>query len=179
MKKSSLVFIMLLISFRLFADTIIINNNNIINGGSNHTINTKDSGKITTTNVNINIGISLTVIGSLIASGGVAGFLVGSEKEQDKYESMMREEAIHDAYANNVNQDEYKYKANKHREKSNTYKKLAIASGVVGGATAVTGIIQLALGISKRNKSENEKTSKSLSITPINKGFYASLSMNF
>lgn len=178
MKRFYLVF-MLLISFRLFADTTIINNNNIINGGSNNTINTKDSGKITITNVNISVGISLTVIGTLIASGGVAGFLVGSEKEQDKYESMMTEEAVHNAYTNNVDQAEYEYKANKHRDKSNTYKKLAIATGVVGGATAVTGIIQLALGISKRNKSENEKTSGSLSVTPINKGFYASLNLNF
>lgn len=125
-----------------------------------------------------NSGISLIVIGTVIAAGGVAGFSIESDREHDRYKSMTTSAAIGNAINNGEDKASYINRADKHREKSNLYRNLAITSGVIGGAVAITGVTLTVLGIKKRNHLMNKKI-KSVSFVPVEKGFFASLSFDF
>jgi hypothetical protein len=125
-----------------------------------------------------NSGISLIVIGTAIAAGGLAGFFIESDREHDKYNSMATSVAIENAVNNGEDKAAYINRADKHRDKSNLYRNLAITSGVVGGAVAITGVTLTIVGIKKRNHLMNKKI-KSVSFVPVEKGFFASLSFDF
>ena len=125
-----------------------------------------------------NSGISLIVIGTVIAAGGVAGFSIESDRERDKYNSMRTNAATGDAADNDEATISYLNRANKHRDKANLYMNLAITSGVVGGAVAITGVALTVIGINKRNHIMDKKI-KSVSFVPVEKGFFASLSFDF
>ncbi len=125
-----------------------------------------------------NSGISLMVIGTAVAAGGLAGFLIESDREHDKYKRMSTSTAIENAINNGEDKASYINRAYKHRDKSNLYKNLAITSGVVGGAIAITGVTLTIVGIKKRNHLMNKKI-KSVSFVPVEKGFFTSLSFDF
>lgn len=122
-----------------------------------------------------NSGISLIVIGTVIAAGGVAGFSIEFGRERDKYNIMSKPATI-----SNTGEDptSYQNRANKLRDKANLYMNLAITSGVVGGAVAVTGVALTVIGINKRNHLMSKKI-KSVSFVPVEKGFFASLTFDF
>lgn len=188
MKRFYLVF-MLLISFRLFAQEYHIttdksNNLHIDLHGNDNKVDvvmprdSHDNYDSHYTKTYFNIGISFIVIGPLIAAGGATGFFIGSKKESDKYENMTTSSAIQNAVNSGEDKTAYINKAEKHRDKSNIYKYCAIASLVVGGATAITGTILTVLDHYKKNNNAKDSV-KNLSVMPVNKGFYASLSLNF
>ena len=120
-------------------------------------------------------GISLIVVGAVVAAAGVAGFHVASDKEYDKYKKFTEYSTAYD-YAENWSKEGYVDEANKHRNKSNTYRILEITSGAVGGALFVTGIALTAI---KKEKPEEKISLTNISFTPSNEGFYASLGFEF
>ena len=119
-------------------------------------------------------GISLIVAGAVVTVAGVAGFHVASDKEYNKYKKYTNYDTAA-GYVNDLEKSDYVEKANKHRNKSNTYRILEITSGAVGGAVLVTGIILTAV---KKEKPQNVSLTN-ISVTPSNEGFYASLGFEF
>ena len=121
-------------------------------------------------------GISLIVVGALVAGGGVAAFHIMSDKEFDKYKKMKTSSSVNAAQLEGLNYSEYINKAKGYRNKSNTYRILEITSGAVGGAVLVTGIVLAAI---KKEKQEEKVSVTNISVMPSNEGFYASLGFEF
>lgn len=121
------------------------------------------------------VGISLIVVGAVVAAGGIAGFHVASDKEVDKYRKMKNFSTAQEAVSEGLSGSEYLSRANKYRDKAKTFQILEITSGAVGGALLVTGI---ALAAIKKEKPQNLSLSN-ISFTPSNGGFYASLGFEF
>ena len=119
-------------------------------------------------------GISLIVVGAVVTLAGVAGFHIASDEEYDKYKKFT-EYSTAENYVGSLSKEKYVSEANKHRNKSNTYRILEITSGAVGGAVLVTGIILTAV---KKEKPQNVSLTN-ISVTPSNEGFYASLGFEF
>ncbi len=120
-------------------------------------------------------GISLMVVGAVVALTGVAGFHVASDKEYDKYKKFT-EYSTAGNYVSSWSKEKYVSEANKHRNKSNTYRALEITSGIVGGAALVTGIALIAI---KKEKPDKTVSLKNFSVVPANDVFYASLGFEF
>ena len=120
-------------------------------------------------------GISLIVVGAVVAAGGIAGFHIASDKEVDKYRKMKKLSTAQEAVSEGLSSSEYLSRANKYRDKAKTFQILEITSGAVGGALLVTGI---ALAAIKKEKPHNVSLSNIL-FTPSNEGFYASLGFEF
>lgn len=120
-------------------------------------------------------GISLMVVGAVVAAAGVAGFHIASDKEYDKYKKMTDPDTSAEARQEGLSKEEYLNRANNHRKKSNTYRILEITSGAIGGAAFVTGIALTAI---KKEKPKKFALTN-LSVTPANDGFYASLGFEF
>ena len=119
-------------------------------------------------------GISLIVVGAVVAAAGVAGFHVASNKEYDKYKKYT-DSGVAANYTGSLTESQYVSKANEHRSSSNTFRVLEITSSAVGGAVLVTGIILTAV---KKEKPQNVSLTN-ISVTPSNEGFYASLGFEF
>ena len=123
-------------------------------------------------------GITLIVGGTAILVGGVAGFAVYSDKEQDKYDKMASKSAIQEAISSGVNQSEYLNNAEKHRDKSKTYRNMAIISGAAGAAIVGTGAVLTYFWLKKRDKNAKMNLNRA-SVMPTENGFYASLGFDF
>ncbi|MBR4531030.1 sel1 repeat family protein [bacterium] len=119
-------------------------------------------------------GISLIVVGAVVTVAGVAGFHIASDEEYDKYKKF-KEYSTAENYVGSWSKEKYVSEANKHRNKSNTYRILEITSGIIGGAAFVTGIALTAI---KKEKPRNVSLTN-ISVTPSNKGFYAFLGFEF
>ena len=120
-------------------------------------------------------GISLIFVGAIVTVAGVAGFHVESDNEYDRYKEFTNSSTAMD-YAENWSKEGYVDEANKHRNKSNTYRILEITSGIIGGALLITGIALTAI---KKEKPEEKISLTNISFTPSNEGFYASLGFDF
>jgi len=120
-------------------------------------------------------GISLMVAGAVVAAGGVAGFHIASDKEYDKYKKFT-EYSTAENYVGSWSKEKYVSEANKHRNKSNTYRILEITSGAFGGALLVTGVVLTAI---KKEKQDKTVSLTNLSVAPANDGFYASVGFEF
>ena len=120
-------------------------------------------------------GISLIVVGAVVAAAGVAGFHVAYNKELDNYKKMT-ETSIAAGYVGNLSKSEYVDKANKYRKNANTFRALEVTSGILGGTLLITGIALTAI---KKEKPEDKISLTNLSFTPSNEGFYASLGFEF
>ena len=118
-------------------------------------------------------GISLVVVGAVVAAAGVAGFHIASDKEYNKYKALATDQSKPGNYSS---YEEFINDANSHRKKSNIYRALEITSGIVGGAALVTGIALTAI---KKEKPAQTVSLTDFSIAPANDGFYASLGFEF
>ena len=119
-------------------------------------------------------GISLIVVGAVVAAAGVAGFHVAYDKELDKYKDFTSS-SMAGNYVDAWTKEKYVSEANKHRDKANMFRALEITSGIIGGAALVTGIALIAI---KKEKPQSVSLT-SISFTPSNEGFYASLGFEF
>ena len=119
-------------------------------------------------------GISLIVVGAVVAVAGVAGFHVAYDKEYDNYKKMMSTETAA-AYVDDLSKSEYVDKANKYRRNANTFRALEVTSGILGGTLFITGIALTAI---KKEKPQNVSLTN-FSLVPSNKGFYAALGFDF
>ncbi len=120
-------------------------------------------------------GISLIVVGAVVAAAGVGGFHVAYNKEYDKYKKFTESSTAAD-YVDNWSKERYVSEANKHRNKSNTFRALEVASGILGGSLFITGI---ALTAVKKEKPEEKISLTNILFTPSNDGFYAALGFDF
>ena len=120
-------------------------------------------------------GISLIVVGAVVAAAGVAGFHVAYDKEYDNYKKMTKSSTAA-AYVNDLDKSEYVDKANKYRKNANTFRALEVTSGILGGSLFITGI---ALTAVKKEKPEDKISLTNVSFTPSNDGFYAALGFEF
>ena len=120
-------------------------------------------------------GISLIVVGAVVTIAGVVGFHVASDKEYDKYKKFTEYSTAED-YVDNWSKEGYVSEANKHRNKSNTFRALEVTSGIVGGTLFITGI---ALTAVKKEKPEDKISLTNISFTPSDDGFYAALGFEF
>ena len=120
-------------------------------------------------------GISLIVVGAVVAAAGVAGFHVAYNKELDNYKKMT-ESSTAAGYVGSLSRSEYVSKANKYRKNANTFRALEVTSGIVGGTLFITGI---ALTAVKKEKPEDKISLTNVSFTPSNDGFYAALGFEF
>ena len=120
-------------------------------------------------------GISLIVVGAVVAAAGVAGFHIESDNEYDKYKKFTEYSTAAD-YVDNWSKEGYVDEANKHRNRSNTLRALEVTSGIIGGTLLITGIALTAI---KKEKPEEKISLTNISFTPSNEGFYASLGFDF
>ena len=120
-------------------------------------------------------GISLIVVGAVVAAAGVAGFHVAYDKEYDNYKKMTKTGTAA-GYVGNLSKSEYVDKANKYRKNANTFRALEVTSGILGGSLFITGI---ALTAVKKEKPEDKISLTNVSFTPSNDGFYASMGFEF
>lgn len=121
------------------------------------------------------IGISFIVTGAALLAGGVAGFHIASDKEFDKYKKMKEYDNAMDAVTQGEKESEYLDRAQKYRRKSNEYRALEIAAGVIGGELFLTGIILAAV---KAEKTDDVSITD-ISVSPSKEGFYASVGFEF
>ena len=121
-------------------------------------------------------GISLIVVGAVVAAGGVAAFHILSDKEYSKYKDMAEHSTALEAVNDNLSYDEYLHKADGYRSKSNTYRILEITSGAVGGALLLTGVVLTAI---KKEKPDETVSLSNISVVPSNDGFYAAVGFEF
>ena len=119
-------------------------------------------------------GISLIVVGAVIAAAGVGGFHVAYNKELDNYKKMMETDTAA-GYVGNLSKSEYVDKADKYRKNANTFRALEVTSGILGGSLLITGIVLTAI---KKDKPRNVSLAN-ISFTPSNDGFYAALGFEF
>ena len=120
-------------------------------------------------------GISLIVVGAVVAAGGVTGFHFASDKEFDKYKKMKNYDTAFEAVNQGENESEYLNRARKYRKKANTYRSLEIAAGVIGGELLLTGIILAAI----KEEKTDDVTVTDISFSPSKDGFYASVGFEF
>ena len=120
-------------------------------------------------------GISLIAAGAAVAAAGVAGFHVAADKKLSKYKDMTHKEKV-SAADKQKGYDEYLKKANGYRDDAKTFRALEIASGALGGALVVTGVV---LVLIKKEKTDEKVSLSSFSLVPANEGFYASLGFDF
>jgi len=120
-------------------------------------------------------GLSLIAVGAAIAGGGIAGFHIASEDQLSKYKKMRNSDKASAAVQSGMNHAEYLEKANNYRNKAKSYRGWEIASGVIGGSLLVSGIVLVAI---KKEVPKNFAL-KDFSVSPSDKGFYASLSFEF
>lgn len=118
-------------------------------------------------------GISLIVVGAVVAAGGVAGFHFAAENKYDEYKKMARLDKAQDAVDNGTSKESYMKSARNLRKEANTFRALEITSGAVGGAVLVTGIVLVAITAPKNFAITN------ISVEPSKNGFYASLGFDF
>ncbi|MBP5591636.1 hypothetical protein J6Y50_07275 [bacterium] len=123
-------------------------------------------------------GISLIVGGSVILIAGVTAFAISSDNENDQYHKMTKASAISEAISNGEDKASYIHRADKHRDKSKTYRNMAITSGVVGAAIVGTGAVLTVFWLKKRDKNAKMNLNRA-SVIPTENGFYASLGFNF
>ena len=120
-------------------------------------------------------GISLIAAGAVVAAAGVAGFHVAADKKLSKYKDMTHSEKV-SAADKQKGYDEYLKKANGYRDDAKTFRALEIASGALGGALVVTGVV---LVLIKKEKTDEKVSLSNFSLVPANEGFYASLGFDF
>ena len=120
-------------------------------------------------------GISLIVVGAVVAAAGVGGFHVAYNKEYDNYKKMTKSSTAA-AYVGSLSKSDYVKKANGYRDNANMFRALEVTSGIVGGTLFITGI---ALTAVKKEKPEDKISLTNVSFTPSNDGFYAALGFEF
>ena len=123
-------------------------------------------------------GIALIAGGTGILAGGVTGFAIASDKEQNEYDQMSQSSKIKEAVNKGEDLDSYLARANKHKDKSKTYRNIAITSAVIGAAIAGTGIALVVVGV-KKEKNNEQIILDNISAMPLDNGFYASLNFKF
>ena len=162
----------------------IIRENNQNTSSTTQTTTQKNSNKPKTKDNNTNstyrpyktAGISLIVVGALVAAGGIAGFHIATDKQLDKYKKIKDCDTLYDALVKEgLSSDEYFNKYNRYRDKAKTFRALEITSGVIGGSLLVTGIVFTAI---KKEKTQDVSLTN-ISVMPSNEGFYASLGFEF
>ena len=121
-------------------------------------------------------GISLMVVGAVVAAAGIASFHILSDKEYKKYDDMTAVSTAKEYANKEKSESDYLNDTKKHLNKSNTYRYLEIASGAAGGALLVTGIILTAV---KKEKPDEKVSLSNISLVPANNGFYAGLGFEF
>ena len=122
------------------------------------------------------IGISLIAAGAVVAAAGIATFHVLSDKEYKKYDDMTTVSAAAEYVNDRLDEEKYLKDTKKHLNKSNTFRYLEIASGAVGGALLVTGVV---LTVIKKEKPDEKVSLSNISVVPANNGFYAGLGFKF
>ena len=75
-------------------------------------------------------GISLIVVGAVVAAAGVGGFHVAYNKELDNYKKMTKSSTAREYVG--MSRSEYVDKANKYRNNANTFRALEVSSGILG-----------------------------------------------
>lgn len=118
------------------------------------------------------VGIGIAVAGAGILVGGVTGFTLAADDNYREYERLTTDEKVFEAANAGVPKETYLKTVNEYKDKGDKYKNLSIASGVVGGALIVTGIV-LAFIPGER------EVMKKVSFSTDGKGFYASLGFEF
>ncbi|MDX9805223.1 MAG: hypothetical protein RBT87_05245 [bacterium] len=118
------------------------------------------------------LGIGIAVAGAGILVGGVTGFTIAADDNYGEYERLTTDEKVTEAANAGVPKETYLKTVNEYKDKGDKYKNLSIASGVVGGALIVTGIV-LAFIPGER------EVMKKVSFSTDGKGFYASLGFEF
>ncbi|MBO4699753.1 hypothetical protein J5690_09130 [bacterium] len=121
-------------------------------------------------------GISLMVVGAVVAAAGIATFHVLSDKEYKKYDDMTTVEAATEYVNDGWREEGYLKETRRYLNKSNTFRYLEIASGTVGGALLVTGVVLTAI---KKKKPDEKISLSNISVVPANNGFYAGLGFEF
>ena len=122
------------------------------------------------------VGISLMVVGAVVAAAGIATFHVLSDKEYKKYDDMTTVGAATEYVNDGWSEAAYLRETKKRLNKSNTFRYLEITSGAVGGAILATGVI---LTVLKKEKKDDKVSLSNISVVPANNGFYAGLGFNF
>jgi TPR repeat protein len=117
-------------------------------------------------------GVTMIVIGAGLILGGVTGFELAANSQYDEYKIRTTDAKIIEAIKLGKSQDDYLKSVNKYKDKEELYHKLAIVSGVTGGALIISGIITAAV-------TKEREVLKKVSFSTDGKGFYAGLGFEF
>jgi len=117
-------------------------------------------------------GVTMIALGVGLILGGVTGFELAANSKFDAYNSRTTDKKIFEAITTGISQEDYLKSVNKYKDKGDLYNKLAIVSGLTGGALIISGIITAAV-------TKDRGVLKKVSFSTDGKGLFAGLRFEF